>query len=178
MSTDNSKLEVDGEHYIFQDKLLEGLVGNWKVTGRIAGQRFEQYCDADWVLNHQFLRVHFIDSAARNRGNMETPSNAEYEALVFIGYDNMSERYVVHWLDVFGGRFSETIGFGRLNNENSIKFVFEGPDGPLHNTVSRNSSNGTWSIIIEQKDGQGRWTTFAVETLHRVNWTLPITSTT
>jgi len=53
MSADQPKLGVDGEHHTFQDKLLEELVGNWNVTGRIAGQQFEQYCDADWVLNHQ-----------------------------------------------------------------------------------------------------------------------------
>src|SRR5207302_11518349 len=169
MSTDHSKLEVDGEHYIFQDKLLEGLVGNWKVTGRIAGQRFEQYCDADWVLNHQFLRVHFIDSAARNRGNMETPSNAEYEAMVFVGYDNMSERYVVHWLDIFGGRFSETLGYGKRKDRNSIRFLFEGGTEPLQNTCTRNPRNGTWSMAIDQKDAKGKWTTFARESLQRTS---------
>ena len=169
--------EVDGESHPFYDSLLDGLVGTWRVSGKIAGQEINQYCESAWVLNHQFLRVNFIDSETKRlRDSGDRQERAEYEALVFIGYDNMSERYVVHWLDVFGGRFSETIGFGRLNNENSIKFVFEGPDGPLHNTVSRNPSNGTWSIIIEQKDGQGRWTTFAVETLHRVNSTAPITS--
>src|SRR5256886_13398943 len=123
MSTDHSKLELDGEHHIFQDKLLEELVGTWKVTGRIEGQQFEQYCDADWVLNHQFLRVHFIDSAARNRRSTGTPSNAEYEAIVFIGYDNMGERYVVHWIDLFGGGFTETLGYGRLQGQVAIRFV-------------------------------------------------------
>jgi len=28
----------------------------------------------------------------------------QYEAMPMIGYDNLSERYVVHWI-VFGGRF-------------------------------------------------------------------------
>src|SRR5437870_8122701 len=98
-------MEIDGEHHIFQDRLLEGLVGRWKVTGKIAGQQIEQYCEADWVLNHQFLRVRFIDSAARNREIRGVPIQSEYEAIVFVGYDNMSERYVVHWIDTFGGRF-------------------------------------------------------------------------
>lgn len=40
--------------------------------------------------------------------DVSSPPN--YEAMVFIGYDNTSERYVVHWIDVFGGRFSETLG--------------------------------------------------------------------
>lgn len=127
-------MEVDGEHCIFQDRLLEELVGKWQIHGKIAGQRIEQYCEADWVLKHQFLRVHFIDSAAGNRKSKDVSSHAEYEAMVFIGYDNMSERYVVHWIDIFGGRFSETLGYGTLQGQDSTRFVFEYPTGPLHNT--------------------------------------------
>jgi hypothetical protein len=37
--------------------------------------------------------------------DVQTPS--QYEAMVFIGYDNTSERYVAHWIDIFGGRFSK-----------------------------------------------------------------------
>ncbi len=48
----------------------------------------------------------------------------QYEALVFLGYDNASERYVAHWIDVFGGRFSETLGYGTRSGD-SIKFIFE-----------------------------------------------------
>jgi hypothetical protein len=84
------------------------------VTGKIAGQRIEQYCEADWVLNHQFLRVHFIDSAARGRKIKDVSSDAEYEAMVFIGYDNMSERYVVHWIDVFAAASPRRSGMGPL----------------------------------------------------------------
>jgi hypothetical protein len=91
MSADRSPVEVDGEHHIFQDRLLEELVGKWQVHGKIAGQQIEQYCEADWILNHQFLRVHFTDSAAGNRKSKDVSSHAEYEAMVFIGYDNMSE---------------------------------------------------------------------------------------
>ena len=101
MSADRSPVEVDGEHRIFQDRLLEELVGKWQVNGKIAGQQIEQLCEADWVLNHQFLRAHFIDPAARHRKSKDISSHAEYEAMVFIGYDNMSERYVVHWDQYF-----------------------------------------------------------------------------
>lgn len=168
MSTDNSQVEVDGEHHIFQDKLLEKLVGKWNLTGKIAGQQqIEQYCEADWVLNHQFLRVYFIDSAAKNRHIKGIHGHAEYEALVFIGYDNMSERYVVHWIDIFGGRFSETLGYGTLQAQDSIRLVFEYPTGPLHNTFTWNPKDGAWSIVIKQKDEKGNWTVFADEILRK-----------
>ena len=120
--------EVDGENRPFRDSTLDGLVGKWKATGKIVGKRIEQFCEAHWFLNHQFLRVHFIDAASKARRDRrgETVLRAEYEAMVFVGYDNLSERYVVHWLDVFGGRFSETLGFGTRTKRNSIRFVFEG----------------------------------------------------
>ena len=62
----------------------------------------ENSVKAEWVLNHQFLLVHIKDGS----------SPPIYEAMVFIGYDNTSERCVAHWIDVFGGRFSETLGYG------------------------------------------------------------------
>lgn len=57
-----------------------------------------------------------------------------YDAHVYIGHDNASDRYVAHWIGLFGGRWSETLGFGSRDGD-SIRFVFEYPDGP--NTVSR-----------------------------------------
>lgn len=169
MSADNSQVEVDGEHRAFQDTLLERLVGKWNVTGKAAGQQIKQYCEAEWVLNHQFLRVYFIDSIAKQRRSEGKPGRAEYEAMVFIGYDHMSERYVVHWIDIFGGRFSETLGYGTLEGQDSIRFHFEYPTGPLHNTLTWAAENGIWSIVIRQKDAKGKWTVFAEETLRKTN---------
>jgi hypothetical protein len=34
------------------------------------------------------------------------------QAWIFLGFDHRSERYVAHWIDMFGGRASETLGFG------------------------------------------------------------------
>lgn len=159
--------EIDGRNRPFHDPLLERLVGTWHVRGTVVGRPLEHRCEAEWSLNHQFLKVHFIDVSKGTAGT-DRP-RVPYEALVFIGYDNMSERYVVHWIDVFGGRFSETLGYGRRDpagsGDNAIKFVFEYPDGPLHNTFTWNGEQGTWSILIRQKDARGRWTTFAEEIL-------------
>jgi hypothetical protein len=167
MST-NQLVEIDGENRPLKDALLDNLVGKWRVKGRIAGQPIQQACDAEWVLNHQFLRVHFISvSAIEDLKVKAKERKAEYEADVFIGYDNMSERYVAHWLDTFGGRFSESLGYGRREGANAMKFVFEYPNGPLHNTFSWKTNDKTWSIMIEQKDGRGKWTVFAEEVLER-----------
>jgi hypothetical protein len=163
-------LEIDGENHPLRDALLDKLAGKWRVKGRIAGQQIRHACDADWVLNHQFLRVHFIDvSAIGNRKVKAKELKAEYEAEVFIGCDNMSERYVAHWLDTFGGRFSESLGYGRREGTNAVRFVFEYPHGPLHNTFSWKADSNTWSILIEQKNDEGKWTIFAEEVLERTS---------
>ena len=147
---------LDGPNRPFKDELLENLVGDWKLTRQIRGRMAQNTVQVEWVLNHQFLRIHMRDVA--------TP--AQYEAMVFVGYDNASGRYVVHWIDVFGGRFSETLGYGKRDG-NSIKFVFEYPDGPFHNTFTWNAAGKTWTFLMEQKNKEGKWTTFATDTLRR-----------
>jgi hypothetical protein len=64
---------------------------------------------------------------------MKTSSSApgserRYEAIWYMGYDTTSERYVLHLLDIFGARYSETLGFGTRDGK-AIRFVFEYPDG-------------------------------------------------
>jgi hypothetical protein len=147
---------LDGRNRIFRDELLDNLVGDWKLTRKIRGQSVENSVKAEWTLNHQFLLVHMKD--------VSSPPN--YEAMVFIGYDNTSERYVVHWIDVFGGRFSETPGYGTRAG-NAIKFVFEYPDGPFHNTITWNPELKRWVFLMEQRDQTGKWKVFAEDSLRR-----------
>lgn len=145
---------LDGPTRIFKDDLLDNLVGNWKLKREIQGRTAENSVTVAWVLNHQFLQIHMKD--------VKKP--ATYEAMVFVGYDNTSERYVVHWLDVFGGRFSETLGYGKRSG-NSIKFVFEYPDGPFHNTFIWTPETKGWRFLMEQKNKNGTWGVFAQDTL-------------
>jgi len=147
---------LDGRGRAVRDDLLDRLAGKWDLTRKIRGKTARNSVDAEWVLDHQFLEVHMRDVA--------TPP--EYELKLFIGYDNASERYVAHWIDVFGGRFSETLGFGRRDG-NSIRFVFEYPDGPFHNTFTWDEAASGWTCLLEQKNGAGQWAVFAEDTLRR-----------
>lgn len=147
---------LDGPGHVFKDELLDKLVGNWKSTGKIGNRAVEYQIKADWTLKHQFLEVHMIDAA--------TPP--AYEARVFIGYDNTSERYVAHWIDVFGGRWSETLGFGARSG-NTVKFVFEYPDGPFHTTFAWAAETGSWKLLMQQKNKAGNWTVFAEQELRK-----------
>ena len=90
-----------------------------------------------------------------------------YDAMVFIGYDNTSERYVVHWLDVFGGRSSQTLGYGTRNG-NTIKFAFAYPEHPFVNTFSWNPDDKTWNFLMQQKNQNKSWSVFAEDNLSRI----------
>jgi hypothetical protein len=151
---------LDGPNRPFHDELLDNLQGKWKITGIIMGKSREMDLSAEWTLNHQFLFVHEKDAAA-------IEGKQPYDAHIYIGFDNTSDRYVIHWIDIFGGRVSETLGYGTRSG-NSIKFVFEYPDGPFHNTFTWNADTKTWRFLLEQKNAEGKWTVFADQTANKV----------
>jgi hypothetical protein len=137
----------------WRDDLADHLVGTWNLQGSVMGRDAHHEVDAEWVLSHQFLRIHEKTEAAA------PGSEQRYEAIWFLGYDPVSERYVLHLLDVFGGRFSETVGYG-VRDGNAIRFVFEYPDGPFHTVFQWFPEKQTWQWLMAQKDKDGKWTTF------------------
>lgn len=149
--------QQDGRDAQFKDALLDNLVGKWDAPGHVRTREVKSRLSADWVLNHQFLQLKLEDTA--------TPST--YEAWIFIGYDFRSERYVVHWIDVFGGRFSETLGYGARTGDSSVRFTFEYGDGPFRDTLTWNAREKSWQWLIEDKDQAGRWRTWAEYDLRR-----------
>ena len=152
---EQSKQPVNGLLVRFEDPLLDNLAGEWKINRKMSNRLEENLVKVEWILNHQFLQIHMK--------NVTSPPL--YEALVFIGYDHEHSKYVVYWLDVFGGRFSEK-GTGTREG-NSIKFVFQNQDGLLHNTFTWNAENHTWRSLIEQTDDQGKWSFFAEDNYQR-----------
>jgi len=146
---------LDGPQRPFQDSLFDGLAGTWFMSGAVGTRPAGYSLHADWVLNHQFLRLEMRDTA-------QVPA---YQAIVFIGRDNMSERYVAHWLDVFGGRWSETLGYGTRTGQ-AVEFIFEYPDGPFRTTFAQ-SAGGSWSVQMRQRNSAGRWQVFAHYSLER-----------
>ncbi len=137
----------------WRDDLVDHLVGTWKLEAEIMGREAHHEVEAEWVLNHQFVRIH-------EKTEVGAPgSEKRYEAIWFLGYDPVSERYVLHLLDIFGGRFSETLGYG-VRDGNTIRFVFEYPDGPFHTAFLWSPEKDTWQWLMTQKDKDGKWTTF------------------
>jgi hypothetical protein len=63
---------LDGRDHPLQDPFLDGLVGDWQVARVMKDRTAQNTVQAEWVLNHQFLRLHYRDVA--------TPS--KYEAII------------------------------------------------------------------------------------------------
>jgi len=125
------------------------------------GREAHHEVKAEWVLNHQFLLLH--EKTAGDAPKTEQT----YDAFWFLGYDPVSERYVLHLMDTFGARYSETLGYG-MRAGNGIRFVFEYPDGPFHTTYLLHPEKDVWEWLMEQKDKNGKWTSFAHLKLTRV----------
>jgi len=147
------KKPVDGPTAVFEDDLLQNLVGEWDLTREIRGEIHKNRVKVEWVLKHQFLQIHMKDVN-------DPPA---YEALVLIGYDHSEQRYVIHWLDNFGGKFS-AMGSGKRVGD-SIPFVFQYPDGPFYNTFSWDAKTKTWTCLLESQDKNGKRVRFAKDTL-------------
>jgi hypothetical protein len=147
---------LDGPQRIFQDPLFEQLTGSWTMAGAVRARPAKYSLRVDWTLNHQFLRLEMRDVS-------DPPA---YQATAYIGYDNASERYVAHWLGTFGGRWSETLGFGKRSG-NAVLFVFEYPDGPFHTTFTLNPETKSWNVLMEDRGKGGSWREFAHYALTR-----------
>ena len=72
-------LPASAQQLTLQDPLLDHLVGKWVLRGTIEGRETTHDIIAEWVLGHQYVRLHEV-SREKN-----AQSQAAYEAIVFIG---------------------------------------------------------------------------------------------
>jgi hypothetical protein len=134
---------------VFRDALLDKMVGQWKLTGQFEGQPMNHAVEVEWVLNHQFLRIHEKDANAAKLGDVP------YEAMVFVGYEASNKRYVAHWIDVFGGG-AAIMGYGQLEGS-AIKFLFDYPGQPWLTTFRWLPESGSWKWLMSAKNKEGKW---------------------
>jgi hypothetical protein len=134
-----------------QDPFLDNFVGDWRVERNMRKRGVkETSLHCEWVLNHQFIQFHYGASDTK----------PEYEAFVFIGFDDTAKNYVCHWVDVFGAKDS-ALGRGKIDNELlSIEFKFG--NGELTNRFTFDPQTKTWTSLIRQTE-KGEWVTFAEE---------------
>jgi hypothetical protein len=116
--------------------LLDQLLGVWAVAGTILGQPVREGADAEWVLGHQFLRIH--------RKQLDGPG----ESVMHVGFDTVLQRFVAIRLDSLSARGAETIGYG-LQTGDKLQFTFDYPTAPMRETWSWDGKEKTWQFVVE-----------------------------
>ena len=134
----------------FQDALLDNLTGHWVLEGTIAGAKTTHDIVAEWVVGHQYLRFHEV---SREKDDGGAPA---YEAIVFIGWDEPSGRYVCMWLDSTGGGglANDVFGFAEPAND-KLAFVFSDANETFHTTFAYDQEKDSWDWTMDaERDGQ------------------------
>jgi hypothetical protein len=145
-----------------KDFLLDRLTGSWILQGTIAGRETTHDIESEWVLNHEYLRLH---ETSREKNAQGQPA---YEAIIFIEWGESSNEYKCLWLDsTGGGGLSSPIAQGNRGND-EIAFLFKDndKDSGVHTTFVYSRGTDTWSWRIDNDDG-GKLTSFARVKLSR-----------
>jgi hypothetical protein len=125
-----------------KDPVLERLAGTWVLRGTIAGKQTTHDVVAEWVLGHEYLRLHETSREKDDKGQ------ARYEAIVLIGWEEASSEFQCLWLDTTGGGglTAQAIGHGKRSGE-AIPFLFRERDGSVsfNNTFSYDKARDSWS---------------------------------
>jgi hypothetical protein len=124
--------------------LLDHLAGKWLLQGTVGKQAVTHDFDAEWVLQHHYLRFHEVSRDKNEKGE------PQYEATVFIGWNEKTKQYACVWLDVYGGATSESIGVA-TPKENELAFVFTDEHGETSftNTFTYNAKTNTWEDKLD-----------------------------
>jgi hypothetical protein len=142
--------------------LLDHLVGNWVLQGKIAGKQTTHDVQAQWILRQEYLQVHEI---SREKDSSGKPA---YEAIVLISWDAKADQYSCLWLDsTAGGALSSPITCRAKPSGDSIPFIFIiSSSESLHTTFTYRGSNDTWLWLIDDEIN-GKNETFADVELSR-----------
>jgi hypothetical protein len=142
---------VTAQQLTFQDSLLDHMIGRWILQGTIAGKETTHDIIIEWVLGHQYVRLHEISREKNANGE------SAYEAIVFIGWDQPLSQYACLWLDVTGGGglSAQAIGHAKRGGD-EVAFLFKGSDGSIfHTTFKYDRGTDTWQWLMDdEEDGK------------------------
>jgi hypothetical protein len=81
----------------FHNELLNHLVGKWDVAAIVHGEKFTLDLEAEWVMGHQNLHIHY-------KSHEVVPwLKIPFEGESFFSYNHAKKRYIVHEMTVHGG---------------------------------------------------------------------------
>ena len=104
--------------------LLDHLAGKWVLRGTIGGKETTHDVNAEWVLEHHYLAIHEVSREKNAKGE------PQYEATIYIAWNETTKDYACVWLDAYGGLNSTSIGVASLK-ENELPFVFKDEKGEV-----------------------------------------------
>jgi hypothetical protein len=124
--------------------VLDHLAGKWQLQGTVGKQAVTHDFDAEWVLQHHYLRFHEVSRDKNEKGE------PQYEATVYIGWNEKIKQYACVWLDVYGGLTVESIGVA-APKENELAFVFKNEQGETSftNTFTYDPKTNTWDNRLD-----------------------------
>ena len=133
------------------DGFLEKMTGRWTMEGTVKGNPAHHVVTGEWMSNRKFVHLH------EKTADTAPASERRYDADWFVGYDEVSDRYVVHLMDVYGARFSETLGMA-CETETSFRWSssiltapFTTPCAGLRRTIP---GNGCWNRKMPRGSGR------------------------
>jgi hypothetical protein len=135
---------------------LDALQGKWIMEGTVRGKPVRYSADGQRVLQGGFLKLHLFDAA----------STPPYEADVYIGFDAKAHDYISHWLDRFGAAGARVVANGERHGQRLI-LNFPYAEGAFRDTFTWQPAPGSWTLLLESKESDGTWSTFASYTLTR-----------
>lgn len=124
--------------------LLDHLAGKWVMEGTMAGQPTTHDIDAEWVLDHHYLRIHEVSREKTATGK------PRYEATVFIAWNDPPKHYSCAWLDVYGGFSAASIGVAPPA-DNELAFIFKNEKGEpdFSNDFVYDPKTDSWSDALD-----------------------------
>jgi len=133
-----------GQQAPVNSPLLDHLAGKWVMQGTVGKQTATHDLDAEWSLQHHYLRFR---ETSRDRNDKGEP---QYDATVFIGWNEKTKQYACVWLDVYGGLTVESIGVA-TPKENELAFVFTNEQGEksFTNTFIHDSKTNSWDNRLD-----------------------------
>jgi hypothetical protein len=139
---------ASAQQITFQDSLLGNMTGKWILKGTIGEQNTTHDINVDWVLGHQYLQ---INEVSREKNVDGSP---QYEAIVYIGWDQPLGQYDCLWLDVTGGSGLSAPAIGHAErNHDEIAFLFKGNDGSnFHTTFAYNKESDSWQWLMDNEE--------------------------
>ena len=134
-----ASLSAAGQQPTLASPLLDHLAGHWVLRGNIAGKQTTH--------DVQYLRLHEVSQEQDAKGQ------PQYEAMIFIGWNQTPKTYTCVWLDVYGGASVASLGVAEPA-ENELPFIFRDEKGEVsfHNDFVYNPTADTWEWRMDNID--------------------------